>query len=501
MQVTVYDKLLATSREQSGAVGLRFGKSEFRYGELLAAVDVAAARLLEFGIGPGDVFSVFCENRPDLLLAYFAGAKIGAVIVPVNPSLTAPEVAQVVAHSGAKILFHDEAMGAVAQVAVSESIRRPIAGLSQPCAADRLVAPPYGAARPDQDFLVVYTSGSTGRPKAVVFDHAAEIAGNASLIEMWRISRADVMLVALPLGYLYGLSTAAATGLQAGAQVVLLRRFHPGEVLSAMLETRASVFHGVPTMYSMMLEYAEQNGLRFDLSFVRLLICAGAPLSNEMRQRFRQAFGKDIQDYYALTEARPVFGTYAGDQMPLPAGAIGRAAPGVTARILDGRQQECANGCLGELVVRSPATLKRYHRDPELTANAMQDGFFRTGDIGYCDANGYYFLTGRIKDIIIRGGEKIAPAEVEMILAGHGAVQEVAVVGVADSKYGEVPVAFVVKRRESQVLAEELATFARASLADFKVPRSYIFRSALPLGITGKVDKAALRAAWREQTG
>jgi long-chain acyl-CoA synthetase len=307
-----------------------------------------------------------------------------------------------------------------------------------------------------------------------------------------------VVLVALTLGYLYGLSTAAATGLQAGAQVVLLRRFHPGEVLSALMETRASVFHGVPTMYSMMLEYAEQNRLRLDLSFVRLLICAGAPLSHEMRQRFRQAFGKDIQDYYALTEARPVFGSYAGDPTPLPAGAIGRAAPCVTARILDGRQQECAIGSPGELVVRAPASLKRYHGDPELTSKSMHDGFFRTGDIGYCDADGYYFLTGRIKDIIIRGGEKIAPAEVELILAGHCAVQEVAVVGVADSKYGEVPVAFVVMRRGSQVLADELATFARASLADFKVPRTYIFQAALPLGITGKVDKAALRAAWQE---
>lgn len=493
---TIHGLLQAVAAGRGDAPAIRFGDQCLSYGALLREIGRASATLRAAGIGKGTAFAALCENRWELMVAYYAAAHLGAVFVPINPSLTAREAAHVITHSGAVLLFHDDAMRPVAERAAPEALRRPLETLL----GEERDAPSdsTGDADPAADFLIIYTSGSTGTPKAVLFDQHAEIAGNASLIEMWGIDEHDVTLVALPLGFLYGLSTAAATGLQAGGQVVIQRRFHPGEVLQAMVAHRVSIYHGVPTMFTMMLDYAEQNDLRIDLSFLRLLVCAGAPLSPELKARFHARFGKSIDDYYALTEVRPVFGRLAADPAAIPAGAIGRVAPGAIIRIVDGLGRDVDDGDQGEVVVRAPSTLRRYFRDEDLTRSAFLGDLFRTGDLGYRDAQGFYHLTGRIKDIIIRGGANIAPAEVEGVIVRHAGVQSAAVIGVPDRKYGEVAVAFVIRRGAADVSAEALAELCRRELAEYKVPTAFRFVPEFPLGVTGKIDKNALKARWAE---
>jgi long-chain acyl-CoA synthetase len=494
MPPTIDDLLRRVASDHADAPALLYGDRSLSYRDLLAEIDRTVAALQGQGIGPGIAFAVLCRNCLDVMVAYYAAARLGAIFVPINPSLTAREVAHIVIHSGAVRLFHDEAMREIAEQAARAPLRRPLQALS----SDRTPASVDTAADPTADFLIIYTSGSTGTPKAVLFGQQAEIDGNASLIEMWGNTERDITLVALPLGFLYGLSTAAATGLQAGGQVVIQRRFHPGEVLEAMVRHRVTIYHGVPTMFTMMLDYAEQNDLRIDLSFMRLLICAGAPLSAELKARFQARFGKAIDDYYALTEVRPVFGRFAKDKEPVPPGAIGRASPGAVIRIVDGAGVEVADGVHGELVVRAPSTLKRYFKDESLTKAAFLGDLFRTGDLGFRDARGFYHLTGRIKDIIIRGGANIAPAEVESVIGRHAGVQSAAVIGVPDRKYGEVPVAFVIRRSGADVTPEALAELCRRELADFKVPAAFRFVPDFPLGVTGKVDKNALKERWAE---
>jgi acyl-CoA synthetase (AMP-forming)/AMP-acid ligase II len=237
---------------------------------------------------------------------------------------------------------------------------------------------------------VIYTSGTTGTPKAIVLDHAAQTAAPRALAEMWGVTDRDITLVALPLGYLYGLSTAAAAGLQSGGTVVILPRFHPRDVLEAFVAHRITVYHGVPTMFSMMLDYCEQRDLTFDLAHVRVMICAGAPLAPETRQRFGARFGADLQNYYAMTESTPVFGRLADDPRPLPEGAVGRAAPGLKVRIVRPDGTDCAVGEEGEILVRAAATMQGYLNAPEQTARAFVGDLFRTGDLGRCDADGNY---------------------------------------------------------------------------------------------------------------
>lgn len=496
VSATLYESLLAQERARPGATAIRFEARRISYGEFRQAVDGAAEVLSESGIRHGMPFAVYSQSRPEVLAAYYAASRLGAVFVPINPNMTAAEVAHVVRHCEAPVMFHDEVVAEAAAKAMPGGTLRPIRDLIRHSASS--AGGPDPRIRAEDDFLIIYTSGSTGTPKAVVFDHRAQMSGLASLSKLWAVGPQDITLVALPLGYLYGLSTACGTGLLTGGEVVVQRRFHPGELLETFIASKATIFHGVPTMFTMMLEFSEQNGLRYDLSGVRSLICAGAPLSEELRQRFADRFGKDIQDYYALTESTPVFGKYASESEAVPRGSLGKCAPGVEPRIVDARGQECAVGEQGELLVRAPLMIKRYHKDPELTESSMVNGYFKTGDIAYRDERGYYYLTGRIKDIIIRGGANIAPAEVEAVLSRHPAIQDVAVIGVPDKIFGEVPIAFVLRRPGTDVSAEALIAHAGAVLADFKVPRHYVFEERLPLGITGKVDKKALKARWKD---
>jgi long-chain acyl-CoA synthetase len=488
--MTVYQALVAAAQAQPDRTAIVFETEIVSYAALIARIEAVARHLSARGIGKGSAFAAYSPNRPELMYCYYAAARLGAVFVPVNPNLTPSEVAHTYVHSGAVMLFYDDSVAELAKAAVPYGVLY---------AMDVLCAPPPAQAKlpevevkAEDEFLIIYTSGTTGTPKAIVLDHAAQNGAPCALAEMWGVTDQDTTVVALPLGYLYGLSTAAAVGLQTGGTVVILRRFHPRDVLEALVKHRASVYHGVPTMFSMMLEYCEHRDLSFDLSHVRVLVAAGAPLSLETRQRFDARFGTALQNYYAMTESTPVFGKLARDPRPLPEGAVGRAAPGLQVRIVRPDGSDCAEGEEGEVLVRAAATMRRYLKAPEQTAAAFKDDLFRTGDLGRRDGDGNYFITGRIKEIIIRGGANISPAEVEAALAKHEAVQDVAVVGAPDRIFGEVPVAFVVLRAGQKASSEALEALAARTLSDFKVPKRYIFEPALPIGKTGKVDKAAL---------
>lgn len=470
-------------------IALRFEGEALSYPELDRRAAIAAKALRGMGVSRGDAFAVIGENCPEILTAYYAAAKLGAVFISVNSGLKVDEIRYILGHAKCVLLLHDQATAELAIAAAAPERRRRIEDLATSVSAE-IVEPtdPLG------DFMIAYTSGTTGVPKAVVFDQSTEVAASRALIKLWGVGKTDRIVVALPLGFLYGLSTACAMGLEAGAEIILLRRFHPKAVLHALVANKATIFHGVPTMFAMLLDYCEQNSVSANLSFMRSLICAGAPLAPELKRRFTERFCKPIDDYYALTEIRPVFGRYAGDDALIPAGAIGKAAPGADIRIVDGSGQAVGDGVQGEVLVRAAGTMLRYHKDPELTAQSFRDGLFATGDVGFRDAEGFYHLTGRIKDIIIRGGANIAPAEVENILLRHPSIQAAAVVGRRDAKFGEVPVAFVSWTEGVVGDQEGVIAHCRHHLADFKVPVRLFTLPEMPLGATGKVDKAKLKS-------
>jgi len=296
MTRTVYAHLAAMIEAHPDRAAIRIEGETLTYRAFDEAIEIAARHLRALGIGKGTTFSAYAQNRIELMIAYYAAARLGAVFVPLNPNLTASEVEYAFRHSGAAILFHDDLVGDVARAAVPAPSLRSLDELRVP--ADGLPPLEETIVAPRDDFLHHLHLRKHGRAKAILLDHAAQVGAATALAGMWGLTPDDVTLVALPLGYLYGLSTAAAVGLQSGGSVAILRRFHPRDVLEGLVSHRATVYHGVPTMYSMMLEYCEQRDLTYDLSGIRALICAGAPLAEEMRERFAKRFGKAILDYY-----------------------------------------------------------------------------------------------------------------------------------------------------------------------------------------------------------
>ncbi|RFB87158.1 AMP-dependent synthetase [Rhizobium leguminosarum bv. trifolii] len=493
---SVYNTLLEAAQSRMDKAAIVYEGQTINFATLLVRIEQVISRLKSLGVGKGDAFAIFGQNHPEHLFCYYAASKMGTVFVPVNPNLTAGEVDYNFRHSEAKVLFFDDHVEETARQTVPSEKLFHISSLTEASAES---SDSQGAIDLDDDFIITYSSGTTGNQKAIVLDQRAQVAVASSLVRMWGISERDTTLVALPLGYLYGFSTAAATGLSVGGTVVILRRFHPRDVLAAFEEYPITVYHGVPTMFTMMMEYCEQRGLRVDLSKARLLICSGAPLPEEVAARFVAKFGKPLQNYYAMTEVAPVFGCYYDDPAELPAGAIGKAAPGAVIKIHRPDGSECGTDEPGEALVRGAATLKRYAKDEELTAASLKDGLFRSGDLVSRDKDGFYYIVGRIKEIIIRGGHNISPAEVEKATLRHPAVQDAAVVGIADRIFGEVPVAFVVLRLNASVSQDELISFLEGQVSDFKVPRAVHFVAELPQGKTGKIDKKLLKIRAEEQ--
>jgi long-chain acyl-CoA synthetase len=471
---------------------------ELDYADLLREVGRTVGRLRKLGFDGSKPVAVLCENRIEIMLFYYAIARMGGVFVPVNASLSASEVAYILDHSEAAVLVYDERMAPIATEALGAGGSTPGMTLSDFLRVEEGEDQVLEMPDPQKTFLMVYTSGSTGKPKGVAISQANEVAGNASVVAMWAMGPDDVNVVGLPMGYHYGLTTATSATLQSGGKAVLLRRFHPREVLEAFVLHRATVFQGVPTMFAMMLEYAEQNNVDLDLSFMRVLISAGAPLASGLRERFEQRFKMRIDDYYALTESRPIFGRYYNDPAPVPPRAIGKAAPGAVVKIIGADGNEVPDGVEGEFYVRGPSVTLGYLKNEAQTRELFHDGLIRTGDLGQRDSGGFYYITGRSKDLIIRGGANIAPAEVEQVIAQHDSVQDVAVIGVPDEKFGQLVAAYVVPRNGRQPVEDELKHWCHGRLAEFKIPAFIVEAASLPLGNTGKVDKKALLAQWME---
>lgn len=489
---TLHAAIVHAAEPRLDKVALIHEGGEVTYRQFLANIENVARHLVKLGIGEGERFAIYGQNTPEHYYCFYAASLIGAMIVPLNPHLTAPEVEYSFRHSEAKFLLFDSHVEAVvAQAGIPAEKQLPVSTLREPAPA---VSLPEIKTDPEADFVISYSSGTTGTPKAVVLDQASMIRVGEAGTRMWGVTENDVATVGLPLGYMYGLNTSSSPVLHNGGTIVLMRRFHPGEALDIFSKRNVTLFMGVPTMFTMMLSYCEQKGLKYQLLSMRMLVTAGAPLPPEVSARFTAAFGKPLSNYYGLSEAFPIFGHFAEDQGRIPEGATGRLAPGAYVEIRRPDGSRCAPGEAGEAFVRGAATMKRYNKEPEMTAAALADGLFRTGDIVSVDEAGFFTIQGRIKEIIIRGGHNIAPAEVEQVLVSHDAVIEATVVGAPDPVFGERPVAFVVCRPGATVSAEDLMSHAEARLSEFKVPRTINFLEQMPLGKTGKVDRLALQA-------
>lgn len=433
----------------------------------------AARRLAAAGIGPGSRVLLSAAPSVDLVVAYVALMRLGAVVVPANTAYTEPELAHLLADARPLAAVLDDP----SRLAGRDDVRVLTTDLSLPPGPPV----PLDAARPEDPAWIAYTSGTTGRPKGAVLTHANLAAGAGVLVDAWEWTPDDRLVLALPLFHMHGLGVGLNGTLAAGASAVVLPRFDPSAVAAAAEGRGGTMFFAVPTMYERLLATGHASAL----AGLRLLVSGSAPLPPPLFEGVRAAAGQAPLERYGMTEtvmlcANPLHGQRRS-------GTVGHPLPGVELRLADD----------GGVQVRGPSVFAGYLGRPEATAEAFtEDGFFRTGDVGAWDEAGYLRLVGRTSDLVITGGFNVYPREVEDALRAHPAVADVAVVGLPDQRRGEVVAAFVVRAvspGEAVAKPSDLEAFLTDRLASYKRPRAWRFVAELPRNAMGKVDRAALR--------
>jgi fatty-acyl-CoA synthase len=482
-------------------VALVDGERRVTYTEFDDRTDRLANAFRDLGVQRGDRVAVLMINCVELLETMFAAAKLGAVFVPINFRLSAPEVSYLLADSGAVMFLWSGQFSELARAALDDvQVRTCVVVGGDPAAggADFEQVLASGEARPPgvkvdgADICCLpYTSGTTGRPKGAMLTHDNLMWNVINNLSVGRGMReGDRTVTVAPMFHMGGLGVHTLPLLYVGGTVALMSTFDPVQTLATMARERVTMQFLVPAMWAALMAVPGFDS--YDLSSLELAVCGAAPCPIPVIEYF-QGQGVSFQEGYGLTETAPGCTLLDAGHIKEKSGTIGRALFHVQLRIVDESDRDVATDAVGEVVVRGPNVFAGYWGKPEATAEAFRGGWFHTGDLGRMDADGFITLVDRKKDMIITGGENVYPIEVEQVLCRHPAVREVAVVGVPHTKWGETPIAVVALQAEAQVNPDELIGYARDRLAHFKCPTRVEYVSELPRNATGKVLKTTLR--------
>lgn len=472
---------------------------EISYRTLNEGANRVANGLRALGVGKGDVVSVYLPNCPEFFYTWFGIVKLGAVFGPVNAMFKGDEVRHVLSDSGAVVAVTSQALLDTIKAARGEcpALREVICLEGQAPGAmafeELMEQPPelepVALARDDLT-AIVYTSGTTGRPKGAMLSHFNYVWDTMAAVDVMPIQPGqDRLGLILPLFHVNAQLTSLSQ-LYVGGAVAMWERFSPSDFWETVQHYRPTTFSAVPTMLSILLAVPRPEGL--DTSSLRYVICGAAALPLDIFERFEEAFDLRILEGYGLTEATCVssLNPYWGIRK---VGSIGLPLRGQPMKIVDDNMNELPPGEFGEIVVKGPNVMMGYYNNPEATTETIVNGWVRTGDIGYTDEDGYFFIVDRKKEMIIRGGENIYPREVEEVLFSHPKIAEAAVIGRPDPIWGEEVVAVIVLQPGQTLTLEEVQEFCKERMASYKAPRQVEFREDLPKTVTGKVAKKALK--------
>ncbi len=465
--------------------------------------DRAAAGLRAQGIGQGDRVGLYCVNSDAFAVAYFGIIKAGAAVVPINILLNPLEVAYILNDSGAKgLIYHEAFASAVAtlrpqvpdlklyvHMGKDSAVAGDVPWTQVVTSAD---SPPELTCDPAEDVAVIlYTSGTTGRPKGAMLTHRNLISNTCSIREALHLEPGtDSIVVVLPMFHAFAAMVGMLFPLLHGCTIVPLPRFDPEEVARTIEASGATIFPAVPSMFNLMLRLRDEFTSK--LSSLRFAISGGAALPIDIMERFEVRFGKVIYEGDGPTECSPAtcVNPIGGLRKP---GSVGLPMPGVAMKIADDSGQDLPVGQVGEICVNGPNVMKGYWNRPAETRQAFFGDWYRTGDLGTEDQDGYFCIVDRMKDMLIVNGMNVYPRVIEDCLHGHAEIREVAVVGEPHRLHGEIPIVYVVRTEGSELTAEEVKSFCQARLGRHEIPRRVFFKPELPKNPTGKILKRELR--------
>ena len=485
--LTIGRWLADRARTTPDRVAIRYLGAELTYHALDRRATRLAAGLAERGLRRGDRLATLTGTSPDHVATFFACARLGVALQPISWRLAPAEIAYQLGDAEPSLLLASAEHEELARAAGSAI---EVARIADPTLeSDGDVA---DAAEDDDPLLLVYTSGTTGKPKGALLTHANCFWTNVSFDRTAGVRDDDVVLQVLPQFHVGGWNVQPLLAWWRGATVVLEPQFDPSRTLRLLAEERVTTLMGVPATYLFLSQ--EPGFADADLSSLRLAVVGGAPMPESLLETWNQR-GVEIVQGYGLTEAAPNVLCLPPDDARRKLGFAGKPYPHVDVALRDPETGALVDGPgVGELVVRGPNVFAGYWRNPEATAAAFADGWLLTGDGAERDGEGFYRIAGRIKDMVVSGGENVYPAEIEDVLAEHRAVLEAAVVGVPDERWGEACAAFVVLVEGASATEQELRDHCGERLARFKVPKTFAFVDALPRSSMGKVLKDELRA-------
>jgi long-chain acyl-CoA synthetase len=484
--------LVVTAERRPDAPAIRLGDEVLSYADLLRRAAGVAGWLRENGQTPGDRVGLMMPNLPAFPIHFYGALLAGAVVVPMNPLLKEREVEYYLRDSGAGFLFVAEGLGDEQDKAAASTGTRLVEvgtfGLDR-VEDGAAIAEPRD---PEDTAVILYTSGTTGQPKGAELTHA-NLATNAATTArtLTEVGPDDVVMGCLPLFHVFGLTCGLNAGIAAGACLTLLPRFDGRAALETIAAHGVSVFLGVPTMYSAMLQAPDATS--FDATSLRTCVSGGAALPVEVLRSFEASFGCAILEGYGLSETSPVACFNHPHQVRKP-GSIGTPVAGVELKLVDSAGGPVPAGEVGEIAIRGESLMKGYWGRPDATAEAVPDGWLRTGDLAKQDEDGYFFIVDRKKDLIIRGGYNVYPREIEEVLYEHPDVTEAAVIGLPHAELGEEVAAAVAVREGAEVSHDDLITFVKERVAAYKYPRHLWVVDTLPKGPTGKILRREVAA-------
>jgi long-chain acyl-CoA synthetase len=476
------DLLTRTAAARPDRPAIKLDNRELSYAELDAASAQVAGLLRAKGVEPGDRVGIMLPNVPYFAACYYGALRAGAAVVPMNVLLKEREVGFYLRDSGAKVLFAWHQFADAAHAGADEAGTECV--LVEPGEFEALLARCEPVAnvvdrQPDDTAVILYTSGTTGTPKGAELTHANLLANVEVSLRLFGIDERTVTLGALPLFHAFGQTCALNATIAAGGCLTLLPRFDAAKALEIIERDGVTVFEGVPTMYAAMLHHPGEH----DTSTLAGCVSGGAAMPVEVMRAFEERFDCQILEGYGLSETSPVASFNRRDRERKP-GSIGLPIDGVEMRVLED----------GEIAIRGHNVMKGYWNRPEDTAKAIDaDGWFKTGDIGRVDEDGYFFIIDRKKEMVIRGGFNVYPREIEEVAYTHPAVREVAVIGVPHETLGEEVAAAFALKPGAEVTPEELRDYVKARVAAYKYPRHVWIVDELPKGPTGKILKREIK--------
>jgi long-chain acyl-CoA synthetase len=491
--------LQASAADRPRHVALRMDERVMTYAQLDRAARGVATSLRARGVQPGDKVALLIPNVPEFTIAYFGILYAGGAIVPINVLAAAPEVGYFLADSEAKLLIAHPLFAAPAKAGALEAgVPLVLAGGGP--GADTLEemqeAAPIAALEAtsaDATAVILYTSGTTGKPKGAELTHSNLFVNCAFVVpRLLPPQNADeyVAFATLPLFHSFGQTVIQNATIACGGTFTLLPRFEPKKCFEILERDRVTILAGVPTMYFALLHHEQERD--YDLRSLAFCMTGGAPMPVEVMGAFERRFNVTILEGFGLSETSPVASFTMLDR-PRKSGSIGYPVWGVEMGILDENDGLLPDGERGEIAIRGHNVMKGYWNRPDANKETLRNGWFHSGDIGYRDADGCYFIVDRKKDMILRGGFNVYPREVEEVLYAHPAIAEAAVIGIVHESHGEEVKAVVALKVGATVSADEIIVFCKERLAAYKYPRVVDFIDALPKGPTGKILKRELR--------